>query len=64
MKTSFIGKLDGEELVMDTTSLDVKEIRFNVNSREITVVQSAPKPKAKKAVAKKSVAKKAPAKKK
>jgi len=70
MKTIFkTTSVDGEEFVMDTTKLDIKEIRFNRNSRQITIVQNEPKPVAKaapKPVAKKVVAKvvaKAPAKK-
>ena len=65
MKKNFSASYtDGEELVMDVSSISVNEIRFNINSREITIIHADPKPKAKKAVAKKPVAKKAPAKKK
>ena len=44
--------VDGEELVMDTSKLDVKEIRFNRYSRDITITYAEPKPVAKKAVKK------------
>ena len=51
MKTNFRKtSIQGEELVMDTSKLDIKEIRFNINSREIILVwdelAEEPKPKA------------------
>ena len=38
MKIQFTtSKVEGNELIMDTSAIDVTEIRFNINTREITL---------------------------
>jgi hypothetical protein len=38
MKMNFRGKLQGEESVMDTSNLNITEIRFNINSKQLDLI--------------------------